>query len=206
MTVYVDRYPVDVGSQRIELPLVPLHADVAIALLMTIDWGVAFMTTAGADLAAAVADLEPDIIVTNATLGIPVAIEVSRALGLDDYLVLQKTPKIHLDDALIEPLTSITTDGSQCLRLDRARLDAIDEQRVVLVDDVIATGGSIAAACRLIRAGGGELVGIGALLVEGTSWHEKLGDDAALVRSLGVLPEFRPGSTEDGTPGWLATH
>jgi len=155
------------------------------------------MATAGADLALELAALEPDIVATNATLGIPVAIEVTRALGLDDYLVLQKTPKIHLGDALVEPLTSITTDSAQVLRLDRARLPAIDGKRVVLVDDVIASGGSIAAGCRLLRSGGANVVGIGALLVEGSAWTEALGDDAALVRSLGSIPGFEP----DGD-GW----
>ena len=197
MATFIDRYPARIGSQSIELPLVPLHDTAAIALLMTIDRGVSFMATAGADLADRLAPLEPDIVATNATLGIPVALEVSRALGLDDYLVLQKTPKIHLGDALVEPLTSITTDGAQALRLDRARVPAIEGKRVVLVDDVVASGGSIAAGCRLLRAGGAEVVGIGALLVEGTAWKDTLGDDAALVSALGEIPAFVP----DGD-GW----
>lgn len=190
MATFSDRYPVRIGSQSIELPLVPLNESIAISLLMTIDRGVSFMATAGADLALKLAALEPDIVATNATLGIPVAIEVTRALGLDDYLVLQKTPKIHLGDALVEPLTSITTDSAQVLRLDRARVPAIEGKRVVLVDDVVASGGSIAAGCRLLRAGGANVVGIGALLVEGTAWKDALGDDAALVESLGSIPGF----------------
>lgn len=197
MATFNDRYPVRIGSQSIELPLVPLHESAAISLLMTIDRGVSFMATAGADLADRLRPLAPDIVATNATLGIPVAIEVSRSLGLDDYLVLQKTPKIHLGDALVEPLSSITTDTAQVLRLDRARLPAIAGKRVVLVDDVVASGGSIAAGCRLLRAGGAELVGIGALLVEGTAWQDALGADAALVESLGSIPGFLP----DGD-GW----
>jgi len=190
MTTFTGRYPVMIGSQRIELPLVALYESAAIALLMTIDRGVGFMATAGVDLADRLRSLQPEIIATNATLGIPVAIEVSRALGLDDYLVLQKTPKVHLGDALVESLESITTTGGQVLRLDRARLDAVAGKRVVLVDDVVATGGSIAAACRLLRAGGADVVGIGALLVEGNAWHAALGDDAELVRSLGSIPGF----------------
>ncbi len=197
MTTHHGHYPVTIGSQQIDLPLVPLHDEAAISLLMTIDRGVGFMEVAGRDLAAIIGPLRPEIIATNATLGIPVAIEVSRALGLDDYLVLQKTPKIHLGDALVEPLSSITTDSAQVLRLDRARLGAIAGRRVVLVDDVIASGGSIAAGIRLLRAGGAELVGVGALLVEGSGWKAALGDDAALVHSLGSIPGF----STDGD-GW----
>ena len=141
----------------------------------------------------------PDIVASAATLGIPVAIEVSRALGLDDYLILQKTPKIHLGDALAEELRSITTASSQRLLLDRARIPAVSGRRVVLVDDVVATGGSIAASLRLLRAAGAEVVAVGALLTEGAAWKHELSEDAALVRSLGRIPGFR---RADG--GWEA--
>lgn len=190
MPEYHDRYPVQIGSQHVELPIVPIKDDVAISLLMTIDWGVQFMAVAGRELAEALDPLQPDIVATAATLGIPVAIEVSRSLGLDDYLVLQKTPKIHLRDALVEPLSSITTEGQQALRLDRARLGAVEGKRVVLVDDVVATGGSMAACLRLLRRAGATVVGIGVLLVEGEAWKGVLGDDAPLVRSLGEIPAF----------------
>ena len=148
-----DRYRVAIGSQSIELPIVPISDERAISLLMTIDVGIGFMATAGADLAEAIADTRPEIVASAATLGIPVAIEVTRALGLDDYLVLQKTTKIHLADALAEPLSSITTAGAQRLLLDRARIPAIAGKRVALVDDVIATGGSIRASLALSARG-----------------------------------------------------
>jgi len=191
MIVHTDHYRVRIGSQDVELPLVPVSDDAAISLLMTIDRGVALLERAGRELAELLGGLRPDIVATNATLGIPVAIEVSRALGLDDYLVLQKTPKIHLGDALCEPLTSMTTAAPQLLRLDRARVGAVAGRRVVLVDDVIATGGSIAAALRLLRRVGAQVVAIGALLVEGGGWRDALGDDAALVHCLGSIPGFR---------------
>jgi adenine phosphoribosyltransferase len=186
-----DRYALDIGSQSVELPLVPIGSDLAISLLMTIDHGVRFMTQAGSDLAELLAPTQPEIVATAATLGIPVAIEVSRALGLDDYLVLQKTEKIHLADALSEPLSSITTAGSQRLLLDRARIPAIAGKRVALVDDVVATGSSIVACLRLLREAGAEVVAIGSLLAEGAGWTEALGLDAVLVRSLGRIPLFR---------------
>jgi adenine phosphoribosyltransferase len=198
VTVHVDRYPVEIGSQTIELPIVPVADGVAISLLMTIDRGVSFMARAGADLADLLREAAPDVVATNATLGIPVAIELSRALGLDDYLVLQKTPKIHLADALVAPLTSITTASEQVLRLDRARQPLVVGRRVVLVDDVAATGGSLVAALRLLRQAGAEVVAIGVLLVEGDAWRDALGEDAGLVRSLGRIPGFRRSGTAHG--------
>jgi adenine phosphoribosyltransferase len=193
-----DRYRVQIGSQAVEVPLVPIAAGTAISLLMTIDHGVHFGEVAGADLAEAIADTRPEIVASAATLGIPVAIEVSRHLGLDDYLILQKTPKVHLGDALAEPLSSITTETPQRLLLDRARIPAVAGKRVALVDDVIASGGSISACARLLRAVGAEVVVIGSFLVEGSGWRTALGDDADLVRSLGAIPMF----TDDGSGAW----
>src|SRR3982074_3423435 len=123
-------YRVQIGSQQLDLPLIELSPSVTIALLMTIDRGVAFAEQAGADLADLLRPEQPEVVATAATLGIPVALTASRALGLDDYLVLQKTPKTHLGDALAEPLSSITTGSPQRLLLDRRRIPLVAGRRV----------------------------------------------------------------------------
>lgn len=185
-------YRATVGSQQADLPLVPLSDDLAIALMMTIDLGVRFTATAGAELARLIEPARPDCVASVATLGIPVAVEVSRALGLDDYLILQKTAKIHLRDGLREPVESITSAGTQHLLLDRRRIPAVRGRRVAFVDDVISTGASSAAALRLLESAGAEIVAIGALLTEGDGWRTELGPRARLVRALGTIPLFEP--------------
>jgi adenine phosphoribosyltransferase len=195
---YTASYPASVGTQQVALPLIPLSDELAIALLMTIDMGVQFMSQAGAELASALAPTRPECIVSMATLGIPVALEVSRSLGLDDYLILQKTPKIHLRDSLRTPVDAITTDATQHLLLDRRRAPAVRGRRVALVDDVISTGASMGAALRLLDEAGAHVVAIGALLCEGERWKEPLGSRADLVRTLGTIPVFTP--SPDG--GW----
>jgi adenine phosphoribosyltransferase len=185
----------------VELPIIPLDQERAIALMMTIDLGVQFTTRASAELARAVAPARPDRIVSVATLGIPVAFEVSRRLGLDDYLILQKSPKIHLRDCLRQPVSSITSAGQQHLLLDRRRIGAVRGRRVAFVDDVISTGASAVAALRLLRQAGAEIVAIGALLTESDAWKPALGPDADLVRALGQLPLFQPGRHGGWEPG-----
>ena len=189
-------YPTTVGSQAVDLPLVALSDSLTIALLICVDMGVAFAETAGRELAEVMAPAEPDIVVSVATMGIPLAIEASRALGFDDYVILHKTPKIHLGETWSEPVHSITTDKEQRLRLDPARVEAIRGRRVAVVDDVISTGASLLAALRLVRRIGAEPVVIGSLMTEGSGWRDALGADAANVRTLGAMPLFRP--TGDG--------
>jgi adenine phosphoribosyltransferase len=184
-------YRTKVGSQEIELPLVQVAPEVSIALLICVDHGVRFAEQAGRELAAVLADLGVEIVASVATMGIPLAIEVTRALGLDDYAILHKTPKIHLKDAVAEDVRSITTDRQQRLLFDRTRIHAVEGKRVAIVDDVISTGGSSRAALNLIRKVGGQPVAFGALLTEGGLWRQALGEDAELVHALGSIPLFR---------------
>ena len=143
-----------VGTQSVDLPLVPVSDDCTIALLICVDLGVAFSETAGRELAARLAPFRPELVVSVATMGIPLAIEVSRSLHLDDYVILHKTPKIHLGQDLAEPVRSITTDHHQTLRMDPARAPTVRGRRVAVVDDVISTGASTAAALSLVRRAG----------------------------------------------------
>ncbi len=190
-------YSVDIGSQRVDLPVVSLNENLALALLITVDMGIAFMAKAGEELAEVLAPYDLDVVATVATMGIPLAVEVTRHLGLDQYVVLHKTPKIHLADAVSEPVRSITTDAEQRLLFDRARLDDVRSKRVAIVDDVISTGASTGATLRLLRGVGAHVVVIGTLVTEASLWRAALGEDAPMVRALGSIPVFRP----DGSGG-----
>jgi adenine/guanine phosphoribosyltransferase-like PRPP-binding protein len=186
-------YRIQVGTQEVEVPLVRIAGDLTIALLITVDHGVDFATQAGRDLAALLEPFDAEIVVSVATMGIPLAIEVTRSLRMNDYVILHKTPKIHLQDAISEPVRSITTASVQRLLFDRARLDAVRGRRVAVVDDVISTGGSTKAALNLLRSVAAEPVVIGTLVTEGSRWRSFLGDDAGLVQALGAIPLFRHG-------------
>jgi adenine/guanine phosphoribosyltransferase-like PRPP-binding protein len=190
-------YSVDIGTQRVDLPLVSLNENLALALLITVDMGVEFMSRAGSELAEILRPYNVDIVATVATMGIPVAVEVTRHLGLDQYVILHKTPKIHLADAVSETVRSITTDAEQRLLFDRARIKDVEGKRVAIVDDVISTGASTGTALRLLRGVGAEVVVIGTLVTEASLWRSSLGDDAQMVRALGSIPVFRP----DGSGG-----
>lgn len=190
-------YRTTVGSQTVDLPLVQVADDVTIALLICVDHGIAFSQTAGRELAELLRDAQPEVVVSVATMGIPLAIEVTRALGLDDYVILHKTPKIHLGNTWAEPVRSITTGADQTLRLDPTRVGAVRGRRVAVVDDVVSTGASLRAALNLLRRVEAKPVVVGSFLIEGQQWRRALGPDADLVRSLGAIPLFH--SAPDGS-------
>lgn len=188
-------YPLSLAGRDIALPIVPISPTLAISLFMIIDHPISLLTHVGASLASLLAPLSPDVVVAPATLGIPLAIEVSRALGLERYVILQKSPKIHLSDALSVTICSITSKGSQVLLLDQAAVPLLRGKRVCVVDDVVASGGSMRGALELVRKAEGEVVGIGVVLTEGWEWKSMLGEnDAGLVKGLGHIPQFARGS------------
>jgi len=181
----------------------PLNDQLALALLITVDMGVKFMSRAGKELADILRPYDVDIVATVATMGIPLVVEVTRHLGLDQYVILHKTPKIHLADAVSEQVRSITTDAEQRLLFDRARIKDVDGKRVAIVDDVISTGASTGASLRLLRGVGAQVVAIGTLVTEASQWRSALGDDALLVRALGSIPVFRPDGSGGLVEDWV---
>lgn len=198
-------YTVDIAGEPTALPIVAINDTLAISLLMMIDMGVGFGERTGKALAARLAPLQPAIVVGTATLGIPVAIEVSRHLGLDQYVIVQKSPKIHLGDALVEHVKSVTSSQPQRLLLDRRAIPLLQGRRVVVVDDVVATGSSLAATLKLVRQAGAEVVGIGVVLTEAHDWREVLGADAGLVIGLGHIPQFKiEGGRAEPDPATMA--
>ncbi|MGA3352667.1 MAG: phosphoribosyltransferase family protein [Acidimicrobiales bacterium] len=202
MVIAAGTYHATVGSQEIDLPLIPITDDLAIALLITVDHGVRFVERAATELAEQLESFELDLVVSVATMGIPLAIEVTRALGLDDYLILQKTPKLHLRDAITEPVKSITTGAQQHLLFDAARVEVVKGRRVGLVDDVISTGASMRAALNLLNRVGAQPVAIGTLVTEAATWRRELADTVDLVHALGAIPVFRRDSSGAFVEDW----
>lgn len=184
------KHSVKIAGETFRLPIMQLSERRAIALLMVIDMGVRFGDMVGKAIAKHFMNPKPDIVVGSATLGIPIAIEVSRRLGKDRYVILQKSPKFHLADAMVEEVRSVTTAVPQRLLLDRRCIELLQGKRVLIVDDVVATGSSMAAAIRLVRRSGAEVMGAGVILTEGHSWRAALGRDAELVTSIGHVPQF----------------
>lgn len=193
-----ERYAVAIrGGGVLELPLRALPGgELAIALLMTNQTGFEVedrMARVLTDLAAAFA---PEVIVGVPTLGLDYAQLVARGLGLGSYVALGFSRKFWYDDALSERATSITSPGAgKLLYLDPALRDRIEDRRVVLVDDVINTGGTAAAAIRLLQKAGARVAGLVAGLTEGHAWRATLAQISAdwpeRVVAAGHIPMFR---------------
>lgn len=202
---YAETYPVTLtNGALLNLPLQPLPGgEEAIALLMSNQTPFAVEERLGDWLTALAAEFSPQVIVGIPTLGLDYARWVARALGFADYVALGNSRKFWYSDDLSVPVHSVTSPGAnKRLYLDPMLVERLAGKRTLIVDDVINTGGSAAAAIELLSKAGAELVGLCVILIEGDAWHAPLAAFAAdwpgRVRGLGKIPLFRRSPA-----GWL---
>jgi len=112
-----------------------------------------------------------DVIVCSESKAVGMVQVVVECFGQDRYVVLRKGVKNYMPrhprGPLLEEATSITTAGAQALVLDPLDWALLEGRRVLLVDDVIATGGTARAACRLLERAGARVTAAATVLLKG---------------------------------------
>lgn len=107
-----------------------------------------------------------DVIITAESKGIPLAYEAARQSG-KNYVVARKSVKLYMTEPISVQVKSITTAAVQTLYLSQEDVARLKGKRVLILDDVISTGESLAAVEELVKEAGGNIVGAGAVLAEG---------------------------------------
>ena len=92
---------------------------------------------------------------------------MARQKGDSKWMLARKGAKLYMKDILCVEVKSITTAASQKLYLDGEDAALMKGKRILVVDDVISTGESLAALEALVEKAGGEIVGRMAILAEG---------------------------------------
>ena len=169
-----------------QLPLCPLNDDLYIAGFVL--FGDVEITVKSAEELLKKAP-EFDVIVTAESKGIPLAHEMSRQSG-KPYVVLRKQPKLYMVDVITTDVQSITTAHNQNLCMGSIEAGLLSGKRILVVDDVISTGGSLAAMERLLGEVECEIVGRMCILAEGDALKR---DDIIYLEELYLF-------TPDGTP------
>ena len=195
-------YPVTLPDGRfLVLPLRRLPDGVhAVASLIANQASHSVVATLAAHMAALVHPLDADILVGLPTLGLAFASLVAGGLGHTRYVPFGYSRKFWYDDALSEPVSSITSpEAGKRLRLDPNLLPLIKGKRVVLVDDAISTGATAVAAARLLARLDIDLAGMVVAMKQTNRWQAPVQALPAPIPVLSVYgcPLFRWG---DG--GW----
>lgn len=176
------KYKMNIAGLDRELPLCKVSDDLYIGAFIM--FGDAEITVACARELLARAPKDYDYLLTAEAKSIPLIHEMARQSGAKKYFIARKGPKAYMPDPIHVEDQSITTAGTQKLYLGRDDADLICGKRIVLMDDVISTGGSIHAMEELVKLAGGTVVGRVAVLAEGEAAQR------TDIKFLAPLPMF----------------
>ncbi len=157
-------YTMNIAGCERNLPLCQLNDELMIAGFVI--FGDPEITTACAKELLAKAP-EYDYIITAEAKGIPLAHEMARLQGNQKYFVARKKPKLYMSGVFESTVNSITTEGEQKLYLDTADAEIMKGKRILIVDDVVSLGQSLAAVEKLVNDAGGIICGKMFILAEG---------------------------------------
>lgn len=174
-------YKINVAGLERDLPLCPINDKLKIGAFVI--FGDVELTVAAArDLIKLMP--EHDIMITAESKGIPLIHEMARQTGENTYVLARKKPKLYMKNIFKSTVRSITTEGEQALYIDGEDVKKMRGKRVVVIDDVISTGASLAAIEKLVNDAGGKIVAKMAILAEGDA------RDRHDIKYLEYLPLF----------------
>ena len=152
------------------------------------------MLEAGAEFAKRFAKTHPTRVLTAEVSGIIPAMATAYAMGLPLVYARKHKPVTMMDPVFVEFAPSHTKGGEVSLMVSPEFLHSGD--RVLIIDDFLATGKTIAAMARIVESAEAMVVGIGTLVEKSfEKGREALADLDVPIVSLVIIEEMR----EDGT-------
>lgn len=177
-----ETYSIEIAGVKRELPLFEIKPGLRIAILNILG-DTELVQACALALGKKLKELDYDIIVTAEAKSIPLAYALSVETK-KPYVILRKTYKPYMGDALKAETLSITTGQPQILILDEKDRQIIQGKKVVILDDVISTGSTLQGMRMILDKSNSNVVAEAAILTEGdqAEWMH--------ILSLGHLPLF----------------
>lgn len=187
-------YTLRLGPLVRKLPIIPIDDSTAIASFVILG-DAELVNYAATAIAPKINGV--DLIVTAEAKGIPLAQQLATELAMPRYVVLRKSKKSYMTNALHQQVKSITTDSKQMLYLDQTDRTLLQGKKVAIVDDVISTGNSVDAMAALVQQAGARVVWTAAILAEGDAARR---DNIIYINTLPLFTRT-DGSYTTQTPG-----
>lgn len=161
----MDFYEITVAGVKRQLPVVPISENLSIAAFV-IFGDTEIVEPCARELARRLPP-EVDYLITAEAKSIPLIYEMAKVMKMPKYIIARKSVKGYMVNPIVTKVRSITTDKEQLLCVDEDDIKLLRGAKVAIVDDVISTGGSIAAVEHLVTEAGGTVVARAAILAEG---------------------------------------
>jgi adenine phosphoribosyltransferase len=182
MTDKYEVYPIEIGGVKRDLRLFEIKPGLKIAIINILG-DTELVQTCARLLAEKLDGSAYDVLVTAEAKSIPLIHALAVETG-KPYIVLRKSYKIYMGEAILAETVSITTGKPQTLLLDEKDIALIKGKRVAIVDDVISTGSTLNGMLQIIEKAGTTVAFKAAIFTEGND------GDWSDVTALGHLPVF----------------
>lgn len=159
-------YDITIAGCKRSLKLCPVNEDLYIGAFIL--FGDVELTIAASKALLEKAP-EFDAIVTAESKGITLAYEMARQAGNKDFVVARKEEKLYMSNVIRTRVDSITTDHVQKLVLGEEEVALLTGKKILVVDDVVSTGGSLKSLEKLLSQVDCEIVAEMTVLAEGDS-------------------------------------
>lgn len=176
-------YTITVAGVTRHLPVVKISDQLAIASFVLLGDTVLTNRCAQA-LADRLKAIDFDYIVGPEAKVLPLLQSLSTELQMSRFVVACKSVKGYMTNPLSVDVQSITTAGAQTLVLDGPDAWRVQGKRVVIVDDVVSTGGTIQALREILSEVDAEVAAVATVLKEGDAFT----DDLIYLEYLPVFP------------------
>ena len=179
---HYETYAIEIAGLKRELRLFEIKPGLRIAILNILG-DTELVQACAKELREKLKDTEYDVLVSAEAKSIPLA----HALSVETkrpYVILRKTYKPYMGDALKAETLSITTGQPQTLILDEKDRELIQGKKVVILDDVISTGSTLQGMRMILEKAGASIAREAAILTESdrAQWMH--------IIALGHLPLF----------------
>jgi adenine phosphoribosyltransferase len=177
-----ETYPIEIAGLKRDLRLFEVAPGLRIAILNILG-DTELVQACAKELNKRLKNVDYDVLVTAEAKSIPLAYALS-AETKKPYVILRKTYKPYMGDALKAETLSITTGQPQVLILDEKDRTLLRNKRAVILDDVISTGSTLQGMRMILEKAGATIAAEAAILTEGdrAKWLH--------IISLGHLPLF----------------
>lgn len=159
-------YGLDICGYKMQLPLVQVAPTLHIASFVMLG-EVNCTNHCAKKLAEKMNGITFDYIICPEAKVLPLAQELCSQLCVPQFVVMRKDVKGYMQDPVETSVKSITTDKVQNLVIDGKDAELIRNKRVLLIDDVVSTGGTFDAMEVLLAQLNVSVVGYAAALKEG---------------------------------------
>ena len=136
------------------------------------------MTRVGEIFATRFAQVEPDVVVTVETRGIPIAMMTARAFNVP-LAIVRRTSRVTEGTVVTMNYVSGSAKRIETMSLSRRALQP--DQRVLIIDDFMKAGGSARGLVDLVGELHAQVVGIGVLVETEVPEHKLVPEYESLV-------------------------